>query len=101
LLEVFAAAEAIVCTADSSSMISEAISARVPVVGVRPRRHHFTEEEQRYRSFLIESDWCRVLPIAMLTPEIFARALSEIKPMQENPLDTLSRKLKERLPELF
>ena len=101
LLEILAAAEAIVCTEDSSSMISEAISARLPVVAVSPIRNRFTEDEQRYRSYLIESNWCRVLPIAGLTAEKFARALSEIKPMQDNPLDTLAAKLKGRLPELF
>ena len=101
LLEIFAAAETIVCTEDSSSMISEAISARLPVVAVSPSRNRFTEDEQRYRSFLIASDWCRVLPIATITPGIFARALSEIEPMRENPLDTLATKLKNRLPDLF
>ena len=42
-----------------------------------------------------------MLPIAELTPASFARALSEIEPIKENPLDALAAKLKERLPELF
>jgi hypothetical protein len=41
------------------------------------------------------------LPIAELTPARFADALSEITPLQENPLDTLAAKLRERLPELL
>jgi len=41
------------------------------------------------------------LQIGDLSPEIFAQALSEIEPIQENPLDALALKLKERLPELF
>ena len=61
----------------------------------------FTDEERSYRSFLIGNDWCRVLPIAELTPDAFARALSEIEPIQQNPLDALAAKLKARLPELF
>jgi hypothetical protein len=101
LPEVFASAEVIVCTEDSSSMISEAISARLPVVAARPSSHSFTDQEQEYRNFLIENDWYRVLPIANLTPENFAAALSEINPIQENPLDILAMKLKERLPQLF
>ena len=69
LPEVFAKAELIVCTEDSSTMISEAVSARLPVVGVAPQAHRFTDEEHSYRSFLIDNGWCRVLPIAELTPD--------------------------------
>ena len=49
LPEIFATAEIIVCTEDSSTMISEAVSARLPVVGVAPAAHRFTDEEQDYR----------------------------------------------------
>ena len=66
-------------------MISEAVSARLPVVGVAPRAHRFTDEERSYRNFLIGNGWCRVLPIAELTPDAFARALSEIEPHQAEP----------------
>jgi hypothetical protein len=101
LPQVFAQADVVVCTEDSSTMISEAVSARLPVVGVAPEAHQFTDEEQDYRSFLVKNGWCRVLPIAALTPDSCARALSEIEPLQENPLDALAAKLKERLPQLF
>jgi mitochondrial fission protein ELM1 len=101
LPEIFSKAEVIVCTEDSSTMISEAVSARLPVVGVAPQAHRFTEEEKAYRDFLMKNGWCRVLPIADLSPETFAAALAEIEPIQENPLDALAKKLKERLPELF
>ena len=82
-------------------MISEAVSARLPVVGVAPRSHRFTEDEKLYRDFLMRNAWSRVLPIAELSTESFARALSEISPLQENPIDALAAKLKERLPQLF
>jgi mitochondrial fission protein ELM1 len=101
LPEVFAKADVIVCTEDSSTMISEAVSARLPVVGVAPAAHRFTDDEQLYRGFLVKNNWCRVLPIAALTPDSFARALSEIEPIKQNPLDALAEKLKERLPRLF
>ena len=101
LPDIFANAEVIVCTEDSSTMVSEAVSARLPVVGVAPAAHRFTDEEQNYRAFLVRNNWSRVLPIAGLTPPTFAQALSEITPMQENPLDALAEKLKERLPQLF
>lgn len=101
LPEIFAKSDVIVCTEDSSSMISEAVSARLPVVGVSPARCRFTEEEVLYRDFLMRHGWSRVVPIAELTPEIFAKALSEIEPLEENPLDTLAARLKERMPHLF
>jgi len=101
LPEVFSQAEIVVCTEDSSTMISEAVSARLPVVGVSPKAHRFTDEEQRYRDFLIGENWCRVLPLAGLTPDSLAAALSEIEPIGENPLDALATKLKARLPELL
>ena len=99
LPEVFGKAEMIVCTEDSSTMVSEAVSARLPVVGVAPEAHRFTDEESAYRDFLVRNNWCRVLPIASLTPESFAAALSEIEPIKENPIDALAAKLKERLPQ--
>jgi uncharacterized protein len=101
LPEIFGSADVIVCTEDSSTMISEAVSARLPVIGVAPTAHKFTDEEQLYRDFLIGHNWCRVLPIAELTPDAFAHALSEITPLEQNPLDALAAKLKQRLPQLF
>jgi mitochondrial fission protein ELM1 len=101
LPEIFGKAEVIVCTEDSSTMVSEAVSARLPVVGVAPEAHRFTDEESAYRDFLVRNNWCRVLPIAVLTPETFAAALSEIEPVKKNPLDALAAKLSERLPQLF
>ena len=101
LPEIFGNSEIIVCTEDSSTMVSEAVSARLPVVGVAPQAHRFTDEESAYRALLVRNSWCRVLPIASLTPKTFAAALSEIEPIKENPLDALAAKLKERLPALF
>ena len=97
LPEIFAQAEIIVCTEDSSTMISEAVSARLPVVGVAPQAHRFTDEEQDYRSFLVDNNWCRVLPIAELTPASFAGALSEIKPSAGEPARCACRQA-ERAP---
>ena len=101
LPQIFAKSDAIVCTEDSSSMISEAVSARLPVIGVSPRAARFTEDEQLYRDFLMGKGWSRTIPIAELTPEHFAEVLASIEPLQENPLDALAQKLKARLPQLF
>src|SRR4029078_11655345 len=101
LPEIFGKADVIVCTEDSSTMISEAVSAGLPVVGAAPAAHRFTDEEQDYRNFMVANGWCRVLPIAELTPPSFAKALSEIEPPRDNPLDVLAAKLKARLRQLF
>lgn len=101
LPELFGKADIIVCTEDSSTMISEAVSARLPVVGVAPEAHNFTDEETEYRAFLMRNNWSRTLGVAELSPETLATALSEIEPIPQNPLDALAAKLKERLPQLF
>jgi hypothetical protein len=49
----------------------------------------------------LSNNWCRVLPIAELSPEALSRALVEIEPLKENPLDILAAKLKDRLPQLL
>jgi mitochondrial fission protein ELM1 len=101
LRRVFERAEAVVCTDDSSTMVSEAISALLPAVGVTPWRHAFTEEERGYRAYLAANGWYRSLPMADLTPERFLAVLADIRPLTENPLDRLAAILKERLPGLF
>ncbi|MEZ5924511.1 MAG: ELM1/GtrOC1 family putative glycosyltransferase [Hyphomicrobiaceae bacterium] len=100
LPRLFARADAIVATEDSSTMISEAVSQRLAVVGVSPEQHSFKAEEAEYRALLKANDWCRFVPIAELTPERFRDALAEIHPMRENHLDRLADALAEHLPEL-
>jgi hypothetical protein len=82
-------------------MISEAVSQRLPVVGVSPALHSFKADEAEYRALLLASDWCRFVPIAELTPERFKTALTQIRPLAENHLDRLAASLAERLPELM
>jgi hypothetical protein len=101
LPKIFARAEAIVCSEDSSTMISEAIAARLPVIGVSPENHSFKAEEAEYRGYLMKQNWCRYLPIASLDPERFGAALGQVTPMGENHLDLLAAALKERMPKLF
>lgn len=101
LTKIFARADAIVCSDDSSTMVSEAVWARRPVVGVTPARHSFTPEEADYRRMMQANDWCRSIPIAALSVERFGQALGEIAPLDENPLDRLAGDLAARLPQLF
>lgn len=98
---VLARVEAIVCTDDSSTMVSEAISALLPTVGVTPARHTFTADERGYRDFLTANGWYRSLPIATLTPERLLAEFAHIRPLAKNPLDQLAAILRERLPGLF
>lgn len=94
-------ADVILCTEDSSTMISEAVSARLPVVGVAPAHHAFKPEEAEYRQFMLNNDWCRFLPVGELSLETFDQALGSIRPLAENPLDALAARLRDRMPQLF
>ncbi len=101
LEKIFSRADVILCSEDSSTMISEAVWARLPVVGISPAHHAFKPEELEYRLLLKQNNWCRFLPIARLSVAHFGEALSEIEPLSENPLDRLAGELKARLPDLF
>jgi len=93
--------DAVLVTEDSSSMISEAVTARIPVVGVSPQHHAFNENESEYRTLLKQKGWCRYLPISALTPATFLRAMAETTPLTANHLDLLADELASHLPRLF
>ena len=101
LEKIFSRADVIACSEDSSTMISEAVWARLPVVGVSPAHHAFKPEEREYRQLLKRNNRCRFLPIAQLSADRFGEALGEIKPLGKNPLDRLAGELEARLPDLF
>jgi hypothetical protein len=97
LERLFAASDAVVCTADSSSMLSEAVWARRPVLAVAPAAMTLPADEQGYRCYLEANGWARMLPIAELTPERALAGLATLRPLTENPLDRLGRVLAEKL----
>ena len=101
LPRLFGAVGAILCTEDSSTMLSEAVCARLPVVGVAPKVHGFKDDEREYRAFMRDQGWCRFVALDALTPEQFLGALADVRPLAENHLDRLAGQLAERLPELF
>ena len=101
LPRLFGAVDAVLCTEDSSTMLSEAVCARLPVVGVAPKDHGFKEDEREYRAFMRDQGWCRFLSLDALDPASFVSALGEVAPLKENHLDRLAQQLAERLPELF
>jgi hypothetical protein len=100
LTELFARSAAVLVTVDSSSMVSEVVWARRPVVALVPRESELPEAEAEYRSYLEENDWARSLSIGRLSVDALAEKLGEIRPLTDNPLDRLATLLKERIPSL-
>jgi len=92
---------AVLCTDDSSTMISECVSAGIPVLGARPILARFTPVEQGYRQYLADNGWYRSVPIADLTPQTLLDELAHIRPLTEDTLEKLAAILCEHLPELF
>ncbi len=94
-------ADVVICTDDSSSMISECVAAQLPVIGVRPQHQALSAEEQGYRDFMTGNGWYRSVAIVELSPDLLLSELSAITPMTEDPLDRLAAILRERLPDVF
>lgn len=101
LTDLFSRSDVVVCTADSSSMVSEAVWARRPVVAVAPESMSLPADEQDYRHYLEQNGWAKSVPIAELTPANLLAVLARLKPISENPLDSLGRVLSDRLPDVF
>jgi mitochondrial fission protein ELM1 len=99
--EILAAADAILCTDDSSSMLTEAVGACLPVVSVSPQKCTLEPREAEYRATLTAEGWYRALPLTRLTPAAFLAALGEIAPRSRSQLDELATAVSGRLPELF
>lgn len=93
-------ADVVLCTEDSSTMISETIAARLPVVGVAPAEHSFKPEEADYRALMLAKGWSRFVSLAELTPERFLTELARVTPLAGNPLASLAQTLAEHLPAL-
>jgi hypothetical protein len=98
---LFARSELILCTVDSSSMLSEAVWMRRPVLAVAPAHARVPEPEAQYRRYLEANHWARAMAIADLTPERVLALLREMTPLDTSPLDRLSAVLADRLPQLF
>ena len=97
---LLAACDAMICTADSSSMISECIWARQRTVAIKPTPFPLDRDERAYRDWLIGDGWCRELALSDLTPAAFQQATSAIRPQASNPLDDLAALLTARIPGL-
>ncbi len=95
---LFQKADVILATADSSTMITEAVAARFPIVAVSPRHFGYKAEEAEYREYLASQGWYASLPLAELTLANFSQALEALTPMTENHLDHLAGILSTHLP---
>jgi hypothetical protein len=98
---IFAVADAVVATADSSSMISEAVWARRPVLAVSPTAFRLDAKEQAYRRYLADNGWSRTLAIALLSPATFVAALGQIRVYAGNAQEDLAALLATTVPDVF
>jgi mitochondrial fission protein ELM1 len=101
LRRLFEDSQVVVCTDDSTSMITEAIWLRRPVLGVAPKNCSFAERESWYRRHLVANGWTSSLPIAELSPKRMLDALAGIQPLTGNPVEALAATIRDSLPELF
>lgn len=97
LLDLFETADAVVCTADSSSMISEAIWARLPVLAVSPDVCPLTADEAAYRQWLSAQGWTAAHPISALEPVAVLHQLETLTPLRSHPGVDLAELLASRL----
>ncbi len=87
LPDLFRDVDGVVCTADSSSMISEVIWARRPLLAVSPSMFRLTRKEAEYRKWLGQSGWYASASLATLSADDLIARLASTKPLTENPLD--------------
>ncbi len=90
LSTIFAACARIICTADSSSMVSEAVWARRRVISAAPEEFRLPSREQAYRSWLSGQAWCVAAPIASLSAAVLFEMFDATEPMSDNPQTVLA-----------
>ncbi|MEQ8825597.1 MAG: ELM1/GtrOC1 family putative glycosyltransferase [Filomicrobium sp.] len=93
--------QAVLCTADSSTMLSETVWMRRRVIAIEPLSFALPSNEASYRDWLEESGWVRRMAIADLTPDAVTDALAGLSPLEANPLDALADELRRRFPDLL
>lgn len=100
LLPLLAQCHAALCTADSSSMLSECIWNRKPTISLLPEQFVLPADESQYRNWLSSKGWTRAIPLDQSTPLMLNRTLKGILPLSTNPQSDLSELLAQRLPSL-
>lgn len=97
LSELFGRVDGVVCTADSSSMISESIWARRPTLALEPNTFRLTRKEMQYRSWLTQNGWFASFKAAALQAEMLLQHMAQAKPLDHNPLDNYATLLAQHL----
>jgi hypothetical protein len=82
-------------------MITDAIGARLPTVGLVCDRGVMEQGEAEFRELMVRRGWYRPLGFSELRPETFLDALGAIMPRTTGAIDDLAAELRQRLPELF
>jgi mitochondrial fission protein ELM1 len=86
-------ADAVVCTEDSSSMITEAVYARRPVLALLPAERRLRPDEAGMLDALTARGLVARRAMAGIDAAEADRALGEARPLAANPLDDLARAL--------
>lgn len=101
LRSLYAASSAILCTADSSSMVSESVWLRRPTIAITPSVFSLDASELEYRGFLESNGWLHTMRIVDLAPDVVLAKLGSITPLVENGLDLLADVFRQRQPGLL
>jgi mitochondrial fission protein ELM1 len=91
------AADAVLVTADSMSMICEAVAMRRPTVVLSPAIRRPARDDAALAP-LLSRGAARVLPLAEATPASLLAVLASVVPIVDNPLDALFGMLEDLLP---
>lgn len=94
------AADALIVTEDSVSMMSEAVAARRPVVALRPGDFEPTLVDEIVGT-LVDTGALAALPIAGTSADDLARRLVTLTPIGHDHRDLIAAALLRRLPGLF
>lgn len=97
---LLASVDTVLCTADSSSMLSETVWMRRRAIAIAPCDFRLPENEMAYRKWMESNGWVREVQIADLSPVRIQDCLADLQPLRENPLEQLAAELKRRLPVL-
>lgn len=101
LASLIGTCDVLLCTADSSSMISECAWSRRPTLSLSPQQCIFTPDEFTYRDWLESQRCCRSVTIATLDLDTIRYTLGEIRPLTNNPQAGLAQLIRRHIPQLL
>jgi mitochondrial fission protein ELM1 len=89
-------AQLVCCTVESMSMLTEAIVAQRPVIGLIPQQFSPEDAYQQAIHRLMNRRWLATQPIETWTTQHLAHQ-EQLKPMRQSALQQLALQLKTRL----